>query len=102
MQHQGGATSKLSTDLGNLRRKIQSGVTRGDNPRPCTVDEMEQFRKQEKQLGRLQHSEEERLRAARVKSYITKEANTVIDVVKEATSNFESLFLGCRWRWLLN
>ena len=67
-------------------------MTRGNPPRNFTADEMEQFRKQERELGRLQIGEKERRRSARANSFTAKEADRVIGEVKEATRNSESCF----------
>ena len=50
---QGSTPSKPTTDLGNLRRKIKSGVTRGFNPRPFTDMELQKFKKEEQELIEL-------------------------------------------------
>ena len=67
-------------------------MTRGNNPRPFTPDEMDRFREQEIELMEKQTEEKESRQAARVNSYTTKEADRVIDAVKVATINSESFF----------
>ena len=64
MSHQGGLTSKLSTDIANLRRKIKRGQTEGNNPRDFTDEEKARDHERLQLLQNRQNTKQEARRAA--------------------------------------
>ena len=105
MSHQGGLTSKLSTDIANLRRKIKRGQTEGNNPRDFTDEEKQRDHEGLQLLVNQQTEEKEARRAARVNSHTTVEMNRGIqatkdaakdtqEVVREVTRHSEAYFAG--------
>ena len=96
MSHQGGLTSKLSTDIANLRRIVKRGQTEGKEPRPYTDEEKAKHNDRLQPLLDQQTEEKETRRAARVNTHTTGEADRVIKATKEAvqesTRHSESFF----------
>ena len=92
MPHQGGVTSPLSTELGNLRRKAKRGHTEGKPPRLYTDDELEWFAKREKEILAQQTEEKEARLSARMNEHTTKQIDRAIQASKEHTRHSETFF----------
>ena len=92
MPHLGGKTCKLSIDLGNVRRALKSGKTRGKQPRDLTEGEINELRTKEKALLQKQREVNQTRFSAKIISHTTAEANRVIQTVEDSTRDSSTFF----------
>ena len=77
-----GMTSKNSRDLANVRQQLRTEHTRGTNPRPLGVEDIQDLRRQrDKLLARKKEVAMERA-VARIERHTTGEADRVVQAVQ--------------------
>ena len=92
MPHLGGKQSVLSSALSNVRRQLNSGKTRGQNPRDLEPDELSALERQRDILeAEMKNNANERA-LARINAHTTTEADRVIHAVQEASKPASAYF----------